>query len=171
MINLRTCVLGSAAILGLSACAVQAPPPRERTPVRWIMVEKPIGEVVPSGQNGQGQVDPRASIVTLQPLYSEDVNWEVVVEPHDFYVEIIEITPRGQASPGETVTAKVRVGRAREADTYRLSARASRSDVEIVGERERTVRGGAPASFRFTSLSPGRGGIAIGVERLEGPVR
>lgn len=171
MNTLRVRVLGAAAVLfGLSGCTVQVPAPRERTPVRWIMVEKPIGEVVPNGQNGQGQVDPRCAIVTLQPLYSEDVNWEVVVEPHDFYVEILEITPRGQASPGETVTAKVRVGRARETDTYRLSARASCSDVEIVGDRERTVRGGAPASFRFTSLSPGRGGIAIGVERLDPPI-
>lgn len=168
MIHLRTHVLGSAAVLlGLSACAVQAPPARERTPVRWIMVEKPIGEVVPNGQNGQGQVDPRSAIVTLQPLYSEDVNWEVVVEPHDFYVEIIEITPRGQASPGETVNAKVRVARARVGDVYRLTARASRSDVRIVGGSEITVRGDAPANFRFTSLAPGRGGIAVGVEKVD----
>src|SRR6185295_16988199 len=105
--NIRMSILGAAAVLtGLSACTVRAPATRERTPVRWIMVEKPIGEVVPNGQNGQGQVDPRSAIVTLQPLYSEDVNWEVVVEPHDFYVEIIDITPRGQASPGETVTAR-----------------------------------------------------------------
>lgn len=157
----------TAVFLGLSACALPAPAPTPRKPVRWIMVEKPVGDVVPRGQNGDGQVDPKSMIVTLQPLYSEDVNWEVVVDPHDFYVEILEITPRGQASPGETVSAKVRVGRAREGEIYRLTARASRSDVEIVGAREMLVRGGTPASFRFTSLAPGRGGIAIGVEKVD----
>ncbi len=168
MIHSRARALGSAAvILALSACAVPAPPARQRTPVRWIMVEKSIGEVVPGGQNGQGQVDPRSAIVTLQPLYSEDVNWEVVVEPHDFYVEILEVTPRGQASPGETVNARVRVARGRESEMYRLTARASGSDVQIVGGREQIVRGSTPTSFRFTSLVPGRGGIAIGVEKVD----
>ncbi len=164
----RTRRLGTAALLlGLSACAIPAPAPAQRKPVRWIMVEKPVGDVVPRGQNGDGQVDPQSMIVTLQPLYSEDVNWEVVVDPHDYYVEILEITPRGQASPGETVSAKVRVGRAREGEMYRLTARASRSDVEIVGALEMMVRGGTPACFRFTSLAPGRGGIAIGVEKVD----
>lgn len=166
--NIPLHFLASAVMLcGLSACAVPVAVAPGRTPVRWIMVEKPVGEVVPNGQNGDGQVDPQSLIVTLQPLYPEDVNWEVVVDPHDFYVEILAITPGGQASPGETVSAKVRVGRAREGETYRLIARASRSDVQIVGDREKTVRGAMPADFRFTSLSPGRGGIAIGVERVD----
>lgn len=156
----------AALLLGLSACALPAPAPSPRKPVRWIMVEKAVGDVVPHGQNGDGQVDPQSMIVTLQPLYSEDVNWEVVVDPHDFYVEILEITPHGQASPGETVSAKVRVGRAREGEVYRLTARASRSDVQIISDRDIIVRGGAPVSFRFTSLAPGRGGIAIGVEKV-----
>ena len=165
---LRLWLPALAAVLpGLAACAALAPEVPERIPVRWIMVEKPVGDVVPNGQNGDGQVDPQTMIITLQPLYSEDVNWEVVVDPHDFYVEILEITPRGPASPGETVNAKVRVARAREGDLYRLTARASRSDVQIVGGSEMTVRGGAPASFRFTSVTPGRGGIAIGVEKVD----
>lgn len=135
------------------------------------MVEKRVGEIVPEGRRGQGQLDPQAVVLTLQPLYAEDVNWEVVVDPHDYYVEILEITPSRQASPGETVSARVRVGHARENEVYRLVARTSQPDVEIVGERECTVRGSSPASFRFTSLSAGRGGIAIGVERLGGGAR
>jgi hypothetical protein len=166
---IRLCFFGCAAtVLGLSACAVPLQEVPTRIPVRWIMVEKAIGEIVPNGQNGDGQVNPASMVLTLQPLYSEDVDWEVVVDPHDFFVEILEIEPSRQASPGETVSAKVRVGRAREGDTYRLTARASQSDVQIVGERIKTVRGSAPASFRFTSLSPGKGGIAIGVEKVEG---
>lgn len=158
----------AAGTLGLSACAAPTPEAPVRTPVRWIMVEKAVGEIVPNGQNGDGQVDPGSMVLTLQPLYSEDVDWEVVVDPHDFFVEILEISPSRQARPGETVSARVRVGRAREGDIYRLTARASQSEVEIVGERVKTVRGSAAASFRFTSLSPGKGGIAIGVEKVEG---
>ncbi|HLY76249.1 MAG TPA: hypothetical protein VKU80_19265, partial [Planctomycetota bacterium] len=120
-------VAAAATVSVLSACSVPVPAAPIRMPVRWIMVEKPVGEVVPNGQNGDGQVDPRSMIVTLQPLYSEDVNWEVVVDPHDFYVEIVEISPKGQAAPGETVSAKVRVGHARPGDLYRLTARSSQA--------------------------------------------
>ncbi len=155
----------------LFGCAVPQESGPKRTPVRWIMVEKRVGELVPEGRTGDGQVDPQAVVLTLQPLYSEDVNWEVVVDPHDYFVEILEITPSTQASPGETVSAKVRVGRARQDEVYRLIARASQADVEILGERERIVRGSAPVSFRFTSVSAGRGGIAIGVEKVEGGER
>ena len=152
--------------LGLLACSIPTPAAPERRPVRWIMVEKPVGEVVPNGQNGDGQVDPRSMIVTLQPLYSEDVNWEVVVDPHDFYVEILEISPKGPAAPGETVSAKVRVAHARAGDLYRLTAKSSKDDVQILGERQQLVRGGTPAAFRFTSLGPGRAGISVGVEKV-----
>jgi hypothetical protein len=157
----------AAALAALSACAAAPLEASPRTPVRWIMVEKPVGDVVPSGQNGDGQVDPRSVIVTLQPLYAEDLNWEVTVDPHDYFVEILEITPKAQAAPGETVIARVRVGHARPGELYRLTARASRTGVEILGGKECIVRGGAPAAFRFTSLEPGRAGITVGVERLE----
>lgn len=156
----------AALLPGLLACAVPLPTGPERTPVRWIMVEKPVGEVVPNGQNGQGQVDPTSVIVTLQPLYSEDVAWEVVVDPHDFYVEIVEISPAGPAAPGETVSAKVRVAHARSGDLYRLTAKCSQREVQILGDREQLVRGGTTAAFRFTSLGPGRAGISVGVERV-----
>jgi hypothetical protein len=164
---IETRLLGMGVLLcGLIACAAPPPAVPERTPVRWIMVEKPVGEVVPNGQNGEGQVDPRSMIVTLQPLYSEDVNWEVVVDPHDFYVEIVAISPAGQAAPGETVCALVRVAHARSGDLYRLTAKGSQQDVQILGEREHLVRGGTPAAFRFTSLGPGRAGISVGVEKV-----
>jgi len=160
-------LLALAALLpGLGACSARPPSAPKRIPVRWIMVEKPVGEVVPHGQNGDGRVDPRSMIVTLQPLYPEDVSWEVMVDPHEFTVEILEINPPGPAKPGETVTAKVRVARARPGETYRLTANASRSDVRIVSDRALTVRGGSPAQFRFTCLVPGKGGIAIGVEKV-----
>jgi hypothetical protein len=36
-----------------------------------------------------------------------------------------------------------------------------------MGASEQIVRGGASAIFRFTSLSSGPGGIAVGVEKVD----
>ena len=149
-------------------CAATPPVIPERKPVRWVVVERAVGAILPSGRSGDGHVDPQAVILTMQPLYSEDVNWEVVVDPHDFFVEVLEITPSAQVSPGETVSARVRVGRAKEGDHYRLIARPSQPEVHIIGEPECVVRGGKPVLFRFTSESQGRAGIAVAVERIEG---
>jgi hypothetical protein len=136
--------------------------------VRWIVVEKRVGEVVNEGRVGDGQVDPLAVILTMQPLYAEDVAWEVVIDPHDYFVEILEITPSTQAAPGETVSAKVRVGHARPNDLYRITVRASKAGVEIQGPSQCIVRGSTPAAFRFTSVEAGRAGITVGVEKVEG---
>jgi hypothetical protein len=152
----------------LSACAFPLKTGSARTPVRWIVVEKTVGEIVPDGRIGEGRVDPEAVVLTLQPLYSEDVHWEVVVDPHDYFVEILEISPNRQASPGETVSATVRVGHARQNEHYRLTARASQTGVRILGESQVIVQGATPTAFRFTSLEPGRAGIAVGVEKIEG---
>lgn len=157
----------AALVSGLSACSLPTTRVPERTPVRWIMVEKPVGEVVPKGQNGDGQVDPMAIVLTMQPLYREDLEWAVVVDPHDYFVEVLEIAPGSQATPGETVTAKVRVGKARPGDAYRLLAKASRAEVQILGASEQIVHGSTPALFRFTSTSTGPGGIAVAVQKIE----
>ena len=112
-------------------------------------------------------MDPQAVVLTMQPLYREDLEWEVVVDPHDYFVEVLEISPSRQASPGETVSATVRVGKARKDDVYRLIARPSSTDVVIQGTAEQTVRGSSPAIFRFTSTAGGRAGIAVGVEKMK----
>jgi len=151
----------------LWGCSPQIVRPSERTPVRWIVVEKRVGEVTAGGWLGDGRVDPQAVVLTMQPLYREDFEWEVVVDPHEYFVEVLEISPSRQASPGETVSAKVRVGKARASDFYRLVARPSCAEVQIIGESELRVRGGCPAVFQFTSTSTGRLGIAVGVEKIE----
>ncbi len=166
------CRLPCSLLLGLAAVSLWGCSPslvrgRERTPVRWIVVEKRVGDVTPGGWVGDGQVDPQAVVLTMQPLYREDLEWEVVVDPHDYFVEVLEIVPGSQATPGETVTAKVRVGKAKPGDVYRLLAKASRADVQILGATEQIVHGCSPALFRFTSTSTGAGGIAVGVEKLE----
>ncbi len=138
----------------------------ERRPVRWVMVEKPAAQVLTQGQSGDGRVDAGARLLALHPLYREDLQWDVVVDPHDFFVEVVEISPGTSANPGEVVSAKVRVGRAKDEDIYRLTATASRSDVRLLSARELLVRGSAPAVFQFTSASAGAGGIAVAVERV-----
>jgi hypothetical protein len=158
------------AALALSGCA-PLPTESARTPVRWVVVEKRMGEVTPDGQVGQGRVDPSAVVLTMQPLYREDFQWEVTLDPRDYFVEVLEVSPAGQATPGEVVSAKVRVGGAKEDDVYRLVATSSRTDVEILGERDQFVRGRTPALFRFTCTAPGPGGIAVGVERMVTGVR
>jgi hypothetical protein len=152
---------------GLWGCSPSQPRAGERTPVRWIVVEKRANEVTEGGWVGDGRVDPQAVVLAMQPLYREDLEWEVVVDPHEYFVEVLEIAPGSHASPGETVTAKVRVGKARPGDRYRLIAKASRPDVQILGLPEQVVQGSTPAFFRFSSLSTGPGGIAVGVEKLE----
>ena len=167
-------MLGAALCLGQAACApfprsIKAnlpspPPPRE--PLRWIMVEARADSVYPDGQIGDGQVSPSSQLLTMVPLYREDFSWEVVVDPRDYFVEVLEVLPKGLATPGETVMATVRGGGAKPAERYRLQARPQAPDVTLIGEAEREVRGAAPAVFRFTSTSTGRGGIAVGVERI-----
>jgi hypothetical protein len=147
-------------------CAPRSPGTPERVPVRWIMVEKRVGELLPDGHFWDGQVDPGAKVLTLQPLYREDLSGEVVVDPREDTVEVLEISPPGRASPGETVTATVRVAQARKGERYRLSARPLRADIRMIGQTDLVVAGDAPAVFRFTSASIGRGGIAVGVERI-----
>jgi len=154
--------------LVLLGCTVPRESASPRKPVRWIVVEKRMGELVPEGRVGDGQVDPQAIVLTMQPLYSEDIAWDVVVEPHDYFVEILEISPNRQASPGETVSTTVRVGHARQNEHYRLTARASQTGVKILGDAQVIVQGATPAAFRFTSLESGRAGIAVGVEKIEG---
>jgi hypothetical protein len=91
----------------------------------------------------------------------------VVVDPRAYFVELVSVAPQPQAAPGEIVTATVRVAGARAEELYRLVARASQSDVRILGDRERVVRGNRTVSFQFTSLTAGRAGIGVEVERVD----
>jgi hypothetical protein len=165
---IRNALVAAGVALMISGCAVAPGSPPGRRPVRWIIVEKQVADIIPEGRLGEGQVDPQATLLTMQPLYAEDVSWEVVVDPHDYFVEVLEITPSTQAAPGETVTAKVRVGKAKPDSRYRLLARPSTPEVQMIGRAEEVVYGGSPTLFRFTSTSSGRGGIAVGVEKLDG---
>jgi hypothetical protein len=166
VIDLRN--LGSALLMLAAAGCARSGPAAGPAPLRWIVVEKRAGDVLAEGRVGDGRVDPEAVLLTMQPLYREDVAWEVAVDPGDFFVEILELTPKAQAAPGETVSARVRVARARPEELYRLTARSSQAGVTILGPSQRIVKGNSPAAFQFTSLEPGRAGIALSVEMLDG---
>jgi hypothetical protein len=155
----------------LAGCLHPPSPAAPRTPVRWIVVERTLGEVIPGGRVGDGQADPGAVVLSVEPLHREDLEGPGAADPSDPFVEVLEISPGPWAAPGETVTARVRVARAEKGEIYRLVATASRPDVKLIGAHECVVHGGEPARFRFTSLSSGPGGIAVGVEKLGPPGR
>jgi hypothetical protein len=97
-------------------------------------------------------------------LVREDL--ERRVDPEEQFVEVVGFTPAGVARPGEVVAATVRVGKAKAGQLYRLSAKASQTDVRILGETHVVVRGSDTAVFRFTSCASGRAGIAVGVDKI-----
>ena len=132
-----------------------------REPVRWILVERRYGDIAGSDAAGDGRVNPDAVVLAFLPLYPEDLKWEVVIKPEEHFVELIGLTPEGLVSPGEVVTVRVRVGRARPDSLYSLQAVASQSHVTVIGRDHVRVRGDEVASFRFTSTITGRGGLEI----------
>lgn len=136
-----------------------------REPVRWLLVERRYADVAPTA-SGDGKINPEATVLAFQPLYPEDLAWEVVVDTEEHFVEVVSFTPSGPARPGEVVSATVRVGKAKAAVMYRLSAKASQPDVRILGDTQAVVKGSDTAVFRFTSCASGRAGIAVGVERI-----
>jgi len=159
-------LLGWLLPLSLLGCAIQsgeAAPPRE--PVRWLLVERRYADVAEK-VSGDGSINPDATVLAFQPLYPEDLSWEVVVDPDEQFVEVVGFSPARSARPGEVVTATVRVGKAKAGQLYRLSAKVSQADVRILGESHAIVKGSETADFRFTSCASGRAGIAVGVERI-----
>jgi hypothetical protein len=151
--------------LSLQACVPQAMEQGVATePVRWILVERRYGDLEAPPSGGDGTINPDAVVLGLQPLYPEDLTWEVVVSPEEHFVELVGLSPSGPVGPGEVVSAAVRVAKAHPDRLYRLRATPSQPDIRLYGQREAIVNGGATAVFRFTSSASGRAGIAVGVE-------
>jgi hypothetical protein len=141
----------------------------QRRPVRWVLVERRYGDLAEPPPSGDGRVNPDAVVLAFRPLYAEDLEWQVAIDPEEHCVQVLGWTPPGPARPGEIVTATVRVGKAKAAERYRLIATPSQPEVRILGESQAIVRGAQSAVFRFTSGTSGRAGIAVGVERVGGP--
>jgi hypothetical protein len=153
----------------LQACVAGSPEGGQasREPVRWILVERRYGDIAsPGASPSDGQVNQDAVVLAFQPLYPEDLTWEVVVSPEEHFVELVGLTPARPSSPGEIVCATVRVGNAKEGQRYRLSALPTRNDVRVLGDPQLVVSAGESAVFRFTSSTSGKAGITVGVERL-----
>ena len=165
--------LGS--LLPLLAQACVAPSSSEndspREPVRWVLVEKRYGDLADPPPTGDGRVNPDAVVLAFQPLYPEDLEWDVVVDSEEHYAQVVACTPQGAARPGEIVTAIVRVGKPKAGRRYQLTARPSQPEVQILGESQAIVQGNETAVFRFTSALSGRAGITVGVELLKGDER
>jgi hypothetical protein len=169
--SLRALSLGLL-LSALQACVAGGPQGVQlaREPVRWILVERRYGDIAGVEEAGvdraDGQVDPDATVLAFQPLYPEDLTWEVVVSPEEHFVELLGFSPSGPVAPGEVVSATVRVGKAKVGQRYRLLAKPSQPDVRILGDHKSVVNGEAAAVFRFTRSRSGRAGISVGVERL-----
>lgn len=162
------CLLLTIILPALQACAPWSPVEHvgSREPVRWILVERRYGDVARRGDTGDGTINPEATVLALQPLYPEDLTWEVVVSPEEHFVELVNYSPAGPATPGEIVSATVRVGKAKSGQLYRLLAKPSHSDVRVLGDTQAVVKGEETTVFRFTNCTSGRAGIVIGVERI-----
>jgi len=157
--------LGCLLPLLVQACVSPAPAGSDspREPVRWVLVERRYGDLAESPPSGDGRVNPDAVVLAFLPLYAEDLEWDVAIDPEEHYAQVVGWTPPGPARPGEIVTATVRVGKAKARERYLLTATPSQPEVRILGESQAIVRGSENAVFRFTSGTSGRAGIAVGV--------
>ena len=138
-------------------------------PVRWILVER-SGEEIGNEFEGPGRLDSESTFLTFEPVYEEPPQPEelsVCAQPintQPMGVELISLTPRHSARPGQIVTAVVRVADANPNSIYRLTVQPSREGVSILGNASQTVRGQDAATFRFTRTSTGQGGLVIQAE-------
>ena len=149
--------------------AVEGTDPSRGEPVRWILVEKRYGDLLRGGEALDGKVNPEATVLAFQPIYAADLEWQASVDaPDPYFVEVVELRPSRPATPGEVVSATVRVGKAKPDEWYRLAAKPSQPDVRIFGSAEHIVRGAETTVFQFTSAASGRGGIAVAVEKTAG---
>lgn len=162
------CLLTAALGLGLQACVPRASEESAggREPVRWILVERRYGDLEAPTSHRDGAINPEAVVLAFQPLFPEDLTWDVVVSPEEQFVELVQVSPSGAVVPGEVVTATVRVGKGKPDQRYRLSISATEPAVQILGTSQALVRGVETVRFSFTSSKAGRSGIAVAVERL-----
>ena len=142
----------AAAFILSPGCAPVSPRTDHPAPVRWILVERPAGQMIGPDSGVSGD----APLLVLEP-----VPLEGPVLSSGLALEILELEPPGPAEPGETVRVRLRVARAEPGAVYWLRARPSAPGVRILGPRERFVRGDEMAVFRFTSLSIGQAGISV----------
>ena len=149
--------------LGVGGCSLLGGDPDggEREPERWQLVEQRYRDIPGAVPAGDGWVDPDATTLVFLPLYREDLDYEVAGG-----VELLRLLPGPEAQVGETVTAVVRMKTASPDSVYRITIKATREEVRILGSTERRVRGTEPTSFQFTSYSAQRGGISLDAEEM-----
>ena len=147
----------------LAGCAIRAD--SNRSPVRWQLVEKRYSELEDGGVRGDGRVDPDATTLLFQPLYPEDLSTEIYVGAFPTQIDFLGISHQ-TASLGTEATARVRVHQADPTGFYRLTARASKPTIRILGKDSIVVRGSNSAVFRFTSTASGSGGVTVIAERV-----
>ncbi|HXX94710.1 MAG TPA: hypothetical protein VEN81_13835 [Planctomycetota bacterium] len=152
----------------LGGCGSTRAVPVGNAPERWMLIETPVDRVYPGGWVGDGRVEPGAPLLALE-RGPGDLQSRVDLDPHGLEVEILEVTPRPPLSPGESVSVRLRMAHPDPEAPYVLEARVSGPDVRLLGPPRTVVRGGAPATIRFTGLSSGPAGIVIRAAPLGSP--
>jgi hypothetical protein len=154
-------------LAGAGGCSpIGDAPPKERTPVRWQLVERSYQDCAHLITAGDGRVDPEAVVLAFEPVYPEDLEAARPAVAR-LSVEIVELLPDREAGLGQPVAATVRVANADPRARYRLRVEALDPRVRILGDRLRTVKGPESATFRFTSGTLGRRGISVDVEEVD----
>jgi hypothetical protein len=155
-------------LLALAGCAGEEYlAPTERIPLRWQLVERQYREWSDLGAAGDGRVDPGALVLAFEPVFPEDLMDASRPGSARLSVEVVELFPDPEAGVGQPISATVRVANAAPRSRYRLRVEALDPRVRILGDRTRTVKGPETATFRFTSSTLGKRGIAVEAEEID----
>ena len=144
-------------------------PPRK--PVKWILVERPIADLEGILEKTD-RLTSSSTLLTFEPVYDDEpTSTKIsastpVIDSSPLGVEIISLTPRHIARPGQVVTAVVRVADAQVEGVYQVTVTPSQDGVRIIGDSNQRVKGANTATFQFTRTTVGTGGISIGLEQV-----
>lgn len=152
----------------LPGCSIRGLPAPASRPsegeLRWIVVEKLVGDLVDEGAWPEAQMQPGATMLAMAPVRDDVALWTPKIQAADYFVEVLAVSPEGRVEVGQVVTVSLRVGNAKPDAIYRLIASCGGGGTRILGEYERVVKGMEETKFRFTRVEGGLGVIRVDVE-------
>ena len=162
--------LGLGCRLTLSSGSVVPP----KKPVQWILVERPVSDLE-GFFDKPDRLTSSSTLLTFEPVYDyEPAPTEIsastpVIDARPFMplgVELLSLTPRKNARPGQVVTAVVRVADAHPEGLYQVTVTPSQEGVRVIGSNSHRIEGADTATFQFTRSTIGSGGISIGLKQI-----
>ncbi len=134
---------------------------------RWIVVEKRVDELPLAGFWPEGMVRPESTVLTVVAVRENGATWTPTIRAADYFVEILNVDPKGQMGVGQVVNVSVRVGNAKPDAVYRLAARPKDKGTRVIGPIEQVAAGREEILFRFTRVEGGDGIVAVEVKALQ----